>query len=143
MTRTTLNKLTETEKLALANRLTGHLGFGIDRMFDTTLIPAAHHQALLSELVTEGFIRVEAGRVYAGPKIPKPPEEQMVLNRRDALLRASPVGRAILGRDKGPSPDARGGLSPERRAALLSGSEHGRAMLRNEAKAADGKPGAK
>jgi len=139
MTRTTLNKLTETEKLALADRLTGHLGFGIDRMFDTTLIPAAYHQGLLTELEGEGFIRVEAGRVYAGPKIPKSPEEQAVLNRRDALLRASPVGRAILGRDTGTSPDARGGLSPERRAALLSGSELGRGLLRNEAKAAEGK----
>ncbi len=132
MTRTTLNKLTETEKLALADRLTGHLGFGIDRMFDTTLIPAAYHQGLLSELQAEGFIRVEAGRVYAGPKIPKSPEEQAVLNRRDALLRASPVGRAILGRDTGPSPDARGGLSPERREALLGASGLGRGMLKGD-----------
>ena len=132
MTRTTINKLTETEKLALADRLTGHLGFGIDRMFDRTLIPAAYHQGLLSELVAEGFVRVEAGRVYAGPKIPKSPEEQAVLNRRDALLRASPVGRAILGRDKGTAPDARGGLSPERREALLGASGLGRGMLKGD-----------
>ncbi len=140
MTRTTLNKLTETEKLQLANRLTGHLGFGIDRMFDTTLIPASLHQGLLRELQAEGFIRVEAGRVYAGPEIPKSPEEQAVLNRRDALLRASPVGRRILGLDTGTSPDARaGGMSAERRAQLLGASGLGRGMLRTEAKASEAK----
>ncbi len=138
MARKTLDTLTQEEKMALAHRLTGHLGCAIDKLFDTTLIPASLHQELLSELQAEGFVRVEAGRVYPGPEIPKSPEEQAVLNRRDALLKASPLGRKILGLDKATAPDRQaGGMSAERRAQLLGASGLGRGMLRNDdAKAA-------
>jgi len=139
MTRTTINKLTEAEKLALAERLDTFISCRADQLFTRTLIPAAYHQGLLSDLESEGFIRHDSGYVYPGPSVPKAADVLAIEARRNALLKASPVGRKILGLDQGTAPDAQAGLSPERRAALLSGSELGRGLLRNEAKAAEGK----
>jgi len=139
MARKTLDTLTETEKLALAERLDTFISCRADNLFTRTLIPAALHQGLLSDLESEDFIRHESGYVYPGPAIPKAADVQAIEDRKHALLKASPLGKRILGLDTGSSPDARGGLSPERRAQLLGASGLGRGLLRGEAKAAEAK----
>ena len=121
--------------MSLADRLVSLQGCKEDTLFTPEMfIPTVQVRPLLEELQRAGFIHWDkvGHRIHPGREIPKPPEVQAWEARRDALLRASPVGKKLLGLDKGPSPDARGGLSPERRAALLSGSELGRGMLRND-----------
>ncbi len=135
-----LATLTEAQRLALAERLVGLTDCKEDSLFTPAMhIPTAQVRPLLDELEKAGFIHWDrvGHRIHPGPEIEKPPEVQSFEARRDALLKASPVGRKILGVDQGASPDARGGLSPERRAQLLGASGLGRGMLRNDdAKAA-------
>jgi len=133
---TILGKLTTEQRLALAERLVSL----IDAKDDNFFTPAMHIKTeqvrpLLEELEKAGYVFWDkvGHRIHRGAELQKPPEVASYEARRDALLKASPVGRRILGLDTGPSPDARaGGMSAERRAALLSGSELGRGMLRGE-----------
>jgi len=133
---TIFGSLTTDQRLALAERLVGLSDCKEDRFFSPEMhIKTEQQRPLLEELKKAGFIFWDRAqhRIHPGPELGKPPEVQSFEARRDALLKASPVGRKLLGLDTGPSPDARaGGMSPERRAALLSGSELGRGMLRGE-----------
>jgi len=140
---TILGSLTTEQRLTLAERLVSLIDAKEDRFF----LPAMHIKAeqerpLLAELEKAGFIFWDRAqhRVHRGPELEKPPEVASYEARRDKMLRASPVGRRILGIDTGTAPNARaGGLSPERRAALLGASGLGRGMLKSE----DGKKTAK
>ncbi len=138
-----IKTLTEAQRLSLAERLTSLIDAKEDNFFTASMhIKTEQVRPLLEELESAGFIFWDkvGHRIHRGPELEKPPEVESFEARRDALLKASPVGRRILGLDTGPSPDARaGGMSPERRAALLGASGLGRGMLRGEAKAAEGK----
>ncbi len=132
---TILGNLTVAQRLALAERLVSLQDCKDDNLFTPAMhIKTEQQRPLLEQLEKSGFIHWDRARqrIYPGPEIAKPPEVQSFEARRDALLKASPVGRKILGLDTGPSPDARGGLSPERRAQLLGASGLGRGMLRGE-----------
>jgi len=133
---TILGNLTVAQRMSLAERLTSLIDAKEDRFFTSEMhIKTEQQRPLLAELEKAGFIHWDrvGHRIHPGPKIAKPPEVQSFEARRDALLKASPVGRKILGLDQGTAPDSRaGGMSAERRAALLSGSELGRGMLRSE-----------
>lgn len=91
-----LKNLTEGQKLALAHRLASLTDCPEDRLFDGIYVSAALVGPLTNELIREGFIRREGGRVYPGPEVPRSPEAQAVQARRDQLMRASPLGRALL-----------------------------------------------
>jgi len=133
---TILGTLTTEQRLALAERLVGLSDCSEDRLFTPEMHSKTEQvRPLLAELEKAGYIHWDrvGHRIHPGPKIAKPPEVQSFEARRDAFLKASPVGRKILGIDQGTAPDSRaGGMSAERRAALLSGSELGRGMLRGE-----------
>ncbi len=131
-----LGTLTTEQRLALAERLVSLIDAKEDRFFLPAMqIPTAQQRPLLAELESAGFIfwdKVQH-RIHRGPELEKPPEVASYEARRDALLRASPVGRKVLGLDSGTAPDARaGGMSAERRAALLGASGLGRGLLRND-----------
>jgi len=136
MTTTILGNLTTDQRLALAERLVSL----IDAKDDNFFTPAMHIKTeqlrpLLEELEKAGYVHWDkvGHRIHRGPELQKPPEVASYEARRDALLKASPVGRKILGLDQGTAPDARaGGMSTERRAALLGASGFGRGMLRND-----------
>lgn len=137
MTTTILGNLTTDQRLALAERLVSLIDAKEDRFF----LPAMHIKTeqvrpLLAELEKAGYVHWDkvGHRLYPGPELGnKPPEVMDYEARRDALLRASPVGKKLLGLDQGTSPDARAaGMSAERRAALLGASGFGRGMLRGE-----------
>ncbi len=136
MTTTILGRLTVAQRLTLAERLVSL----IDAKEDHFFLPAMHirteqQRPLLEELEKAGYVYWDkpGHRIHRGPELEKPREQQDYEARRNALLKASPVGKKLLGLDQGTAPDARaGGMSPERRAALLSGSELGRAMMRND-----------
>jgi len=132
---TILGALTTDQRLALAERLVSLIDAKDDNFFTAAMhIKTEQVRPLLDELEKAGFIHWDrvGHRIHRGPEIAKP-EVADAEARRDALLRASPVGKKLLGLDQGTSPDARaGGMAPERRAALLSGSELGRGMLRGE-----------
>jgi len=139
-----LGTLTTEQRLALAERLVSLTDCKEDTLFTPAMhIPTAQVRPLLDELETAGYIHWDrvGHRIHPGPEIAPPPEVQSFEARRDALLKASPVGRKLLGLDQGTAPDSRaGGMSASRRAALLSGSALGRGMLRGEeAKAAEAK----
>lgn len=140
---TILGSLTTDQRLALAERLVALIDAKDDNFFTPAMhIPTAQVRPLLDELEKSGFIFWDRAqhRIHRGPELQKPPEVASYEARRDQMLRASPVGKKLLGLDQGTAPDSRaGGMAPERRAALLSGSELGRGMLRNEAKAAEAK----
>jgi len=134
---TILKTLTEAQRMSLAERLISL----IDAKEDHFFLPAMHikteqQRPLLEELEKAGYVHWDkpGHRLYPGPELGnKPAEVQDWEARRDALLRASPVGKKLLGLDQGPSPDARaGGMSPERRAQLLGASGLGRGMLRGD-----------
>jgi len=133
---TILGSLTTEQRLALADRLVSLQGCKEDTLFTPEMfIATAQVRPLLEELEKAGFIHWDrvGHRIHPGQEIAKPPEVASYEARRDAMLRASPVGKKLLGLDQGTSPDARaGGMAPERRAALLSGSELGRGLLRND-----------
>ncbi len=133
---TILGSLTVAQRLTLADRLVSLQGCKEDTLFTPEMfIPTAQVRPLLGELERAGFIFWDkvGHRIHPGREIPKPPEVQGWEARRDALLRASPVGKKLLGLDQGPSPDARaGGMSPERREALLGASGLGRGMLKGD-----------
>ncbi len=142
-----LGSLTTEQRLALAERLVSLIDAKDDNFFTPAMrIKAEQVRPLLEELEKAGYVfwdRV-GHRIHRGPELAKPPEVAGYEARRDQMLRASPVGKKLLGLDQGTSPDARaGGMAPGRRAALLSGSELGRGMLRGEAKAAEAKKAAK
>ncbi len=139
---TILGNLTVAQRLSLAERLVGLTDAKEDHLCTPEMhIPTEQQRPLLEELETAGFVHWDRAqhRIHRGPELEKPPEVAAYEERRDKMLRASPVGRKLLGLDTGPSPDARGGLSPERRAQLLGASGLGRGLLRGEAKAADAK----
>jgi len=134
-TTTILGTLTVAQRMSLAERLVSLIDAKEDTFFRPEMrIPTAQERPLLAELEKSGYLHWDkpAHRVFPGPELAKPPEVAAYEERRDKMLRASPVGRKILGLDTGPSPDARGGLSPERRAALLGASGLGRGLLRGE-----------
>ncbi len=134
MTTQVIRILTEQQRLALAHKLTSF----IDAKEDTFLADVHVHpmqvEPLLQELHQRGFIHRDHahGRVSPGEAIPKAPEVQDFEARRDAMLRASEVGRKVLalgGATPGPKP----GLSAARRKQLLEASSGGRGLLREEA----------
>jgi len=132
-----LGTLTTEQRLALAERLVSLIDAKEDRFFLPAMhVPTEQQRPLLGELEKAGYVHWDkvGHRLYPGPELGnKPPEVMDYEARRDALLKASPVGRKILGLDQGTAPDSRaGGMSAARRAALLSGSELGRGMLRGE-----------
>jgi len=141
---TILATLTEAQRLSVAERLVGLSDCKDDGFFPPAMhIPTEQQRPLLEELEKLGYVFWDRARhrIHPGPEIAKPPEVQAYEARRDKMLRGSPVGKKLLGVDQGTSPDARaGGMSPERRAALLGASGLGRGMLRGEeAKAAEAK----
>jgi len=117
-----LKGLTEEQKIALAARLASLTDCKEDRLFDGVFVAPALVGPLTNELVREGFIRREGGRIYPGPEIPRSPEAQAVLNRRDRILRADPLTKKLMGDP----------MTPERRRELLAASEQERAQLRAE-----------
>jgi len=140
---TILSTLSTKQRLAVAERLVSLQDCKDDHFFAPAMdVPTAKQRPLLEELSKLGYVYWDrvGHRLHPGPEIAPPPEVADIEARREKMLRASPVGRKILGLDTGPSPDTRaGGMSAERRAALLSGSELGRGLLRGEAKAAEAK----
>jgi len=136
MTTTILGKLTTDQRLALAERLVSL----IDAKDDNFFTPAMHIKTeqvrpLLEELEKAGYVFWDkvGHRIHRGPELQKPPEVASYEARRDKMLRASSVGRKILGLDSGPAPDARaGGMSAARREELLGASGLGRGMLKSD-----------
>ncbi len=132
---TILGSLRTDQRLALAERLVGLTDAKEDSFFLPAMhIPTAQVRPLLDELEKAGFIHWDrvGHRIHPGPEIAKPPEVASYEARRDAMLRASPVGKKLLGLDQGTAPDARaGGMSASRREELLGASGLGRGMLRN------------
>ncbi len=134
---TILGTLTTAQRMSLAERLTSLIDAKEDRFFLPAMhIPTEQQRPLLAELEKAGYVHWDkvGHRLYPGPELGnKPPEVMDYEARRDALLRASPVGRKLLGLDQGTAPDARaGGMSPARREELLGASGLGRGMLRGE-----------
>ncbi len=132
---TILGTLTTEQRLSLAERLVGLIDATENRFFLPAMhVPTEQQRPLLEELEKAGYVFWDkvGHRIHRGPELQKPPEVASYEARRDALLKASPVGRRILGLDSGPSPDARGGLSAARREELLGASGLGRGMLRGE-----------
>ena len=131
-----IKTLTEAQRLSLAERLTSLIDAKEDNFFTASMhIKTEQVRPLLEELESAGFIFWDkvGHRIHRGPELEKPPEVASYEARRDQMLRASPVGKKLLGLDQGTAPDSRaGGMSAERRAALLRGSELGRGMLRGE-----------
>ena len=113
-----LKNLTEEQKLALAARLASLTDCAEAHLFDGIFVSAALVGPLTNELVREGFIRREGGRVHPGPEVARSPEAQAVLDRRDAILRGLPLTQKLM--------------APGRRRELLAASEGGRAQLRAE-----------
>jgi len=135
MTMKVIEKLSDAQRLALAEKLVSLTDCTEASLFAQVHLHPQQTEPALDELEKAGYIHRDRvhHRVFAGPQIKKPPEVASYEARRDQMLRASPVGRKILGLDTGPSPDARaGGMSPARRAALLGASGLGRGMLRGE-----------
>jgi len=132
-----LGTLTTEQRMSLAERLTSLIDAKEDRFFTSEMhIKTEQQRPLLEELEKAGYVHWDkvGHRLYPGPELGnKPPEVMDYEARRDALLRASPVGKKLLGLDQGTSPDARaGGMSASRREALLGASGLGRGMLRGE-----------
>ncbi len=140
---TILGRLTTDQRLALAERLVALIDAKDDNFFTPAMrIKTEQARPLLEELEKAGFIFWDRAqhRIHRGPELAKPPEVASYEARRDQMLRASPVGKKLLGLDQGTAPDARvGGMSPARREELLGASGLGRGLLRGEAKAAEAK----
>ena len=97
-----IKQLTEHQKLRLAEQLMALSGFGDmreDRLLGPLSVDARLAPHLLDELATAGFIARRDGRVYPGPDLPRDPQAKAMQARRDQLMRASPIGRAMLAAD--------------------------------------------
>lgn len=135
MTTQVIRTLTDSQRLELAHKLTTFMDSKEESFLADVHVHPMQVEPLLQELAQRGFIHRDhaRGRISPGPVIPKAPEVQDFEARRDAMLRASEVGRAVLalGGEK-PGPKPKPGLSAERRKALLEGSAAGRGILANE-----------
>ncbi len=140
MTTQVIRTLTDSQRMELAHKLTTFMDATVQSFLADVHVHPMQVEPLLTELEQRQWIvrdRVR-GRISPGEAIPKAPDVAANDQRRLDMLMASEVGRKVLAlntKTPGPKP----GLSAERRAALLSGSELGRGLLRNEAKAAEAK----
>lgn len=97
-----IKQLSEHQRLRLTEQLHALAGFGDmreDRLLGPLSVDARLAPHLLDELATAGFIERRDGRVYAGPELPRDPHAKAIQARRDELMRASPLGRAMLADD--------------------------------------------
>jgi len=97
-----IKQLSEHQKLRLTEQLHALAGFGDmreDRLLGPVFVDARLAPHLLDELATAGFIERRDGRVYPGPDLPRDPQAKAVQARRDELMKASPLGRAMLAAD--------------------------------------------
>lgn len=140
MTTQVIRTLTDSQRLELAHKLTTFMDAKVESFLADVHVHPMQVEPLLNELEARQWIVRDRmrGRISPGPAIPKAPDVAGIDQRRRDMLMASEVGRKVLAlntKTPGPKP----GLSAERRAALLTGSSHGRAMLAAEAKAAEAK----
>jgi len=97
-----IKQLTEYQKLRLTEQLHALAGFGDmteSRLLGPVFVDARLAPHLLDELATAGFIARRDGRVYAGPDLPRDPQAKAIQARHAELMRASPIGRAMLAAD--------------------------------------------
>lgn len=97
-----IKQLTEHQKLCLTERLHALAGLGDmteSRLLGPVFVDARLAPHLLDELASSGFIARRDGRVYAGPELPRDPSAQAIRVRHDELMKASPLGRAMLAAD--------------------------------------------
>jgi len=97
-----IKQLNEYQKLRLAERLNTLASMGDmreDKLLGPLSLDARLAPHMLDELVTAGFVERRDGRVYPGPDLPRDPQAKAVQARHDQLMRASPIGRAMLAAD--------------------------------------------
>ncbi len=97
-----IKQLTEYQNLCLTEQLHTLASLGDmreDRLLGPLSVDARLVPHLLDELVTAGFVERRDGRVHAGRDLPRDPQAKAIQARHDALMRASPIGRAMLAAD--------------------------------------------
>ncbi len=94
-----IKQLTEYQRLRLTEQLHTLAGFGDmreDKLLSPLSLDARLVPHLLDELVTAGFVERRDGRVSPGPDLPRDPQAKAIQARHDQLMKASPIGRAML-----------------------------------------------
>jgi len=97
-----IKQLNEHQRLRLTEQLHTLASLGDmreDRLLGPLSVDARLAPHLLDELVTAGFIERRDGRVHAGRDLPRDPQAKAIRDRHDQLMKASPIGRAMLAAD--------------------------------------------